>query len=157
MSDPLRVAAFTSDPAGGNMAGVVIGDHGTPSEMMAVAAEVGYSETAFLEPTDDRMVWNTRYFAPQMEVDFCGHATIAAGSILRTQFCAGTYLLRANVGEISVERTLGDDGDVRVHTYIGRTSRSDRSDAALSTALPALGCGTTDLDPAIPTAISSPA
>ncbi|MCH8986272.1 MAG: PhzF family phenazine biosynthesis protein, partial [Acidobacteria bacterium] len=114
MSDPLRVAAFTSDPAGGNMAGVVIGDHGTPSEMMAVAAEVGYSETAFLEPTDDRMVWNTRYFAPQMEVDFCGHATIAAGSILGTRFGAGTYLLRTNVGEISVERTLGDDGDVRV-------------------------------------------
>ena len=47
----LRLAAFTADPAGGNPAGVWIGDELPPAdEMQRIAAEVGYSETAFLAP-----------------------------------------------------------------------------------------------------------
>lgn len=155
MSDPLHVAAFTSDPEGGNLAGVVIGEHGAPSEMMAVAADVGHSETAFLAPTDDRMVWNTRYFAPQMEVDFCGHATIAAGSILGTRFGAGTYLLHTNVGEIPVDVTLSNDGAVHVTLTSVAPSQGKLSDAALSEALYALGYDHSDLDPSMPTAVSN--
>jgi PhzF family phenazine biosynthesis protein len=49
----LRYTAFSSDPAGGNPAGVVLDARGMDdASMLAAAAEVGYSETAFLLPTD---------------------------------------------------------------------------------------------------------
>src|SRR5690606_5589011 len=68
-----RLAAFTDDPRGGNPAGVWIGDALPPADrMQRIAAEVGYSETAFLAPAvgDVREV---RYFSPLAEVPFCGH------------------------------------------------------------------------------------
>ena len=73
----LRYTAFSQDPTGGNPAGVVLDASGADSDaMQAVAAEVGYSETAFLFPlVDDEFV--VRYFSPEAEVSFCGHATIA--------------------------------------------------------------------------------
>jgi predicted PhzF superfamily epimerase YddE/YHI9 len=80
-----RLAAFTTDPGGGNPAGVWIGpvlpDAGV---MQAIAAEVGYSETAFLAPsgTGAPGEYRVRYFSPLAEVAFCGHATIAGGVAL---------------------------------------------------------------------------
>jgi PhzF family phenazine biosynthesis protein len=78
----LRLAAFSTDPAGGNPAGVWLGD-ALPSddEMLRIAAEVGYSETAFLVPVGSGEVgrFRVRYFSPLAEVPFCGHATIASG------------------------------------------------------------------------------
>ena len=53
MPELLRLAAFTTDPTGGNPAGVWIGDTLPPAdEMQRIAGEVGYSETAFLVPDD---------------------------------------------------------------------------------------------------------
>ena len=48
------------------------------TDMRRLAAEVGYSETAFAVPVEgaDR-IWRVRYFSPESEVSFCGHATIA--------------------------------------------------------------------------------
>ena len=81
----LRYAAFPAGDAGGNPAGVVLDARGmTDEEMLAVAAEVGFSETAFLFPAASsagRMYGvseaQVRYFSPLAEVPFCGHATIA--------------------------------------------------------------------------------
>src|SRR4029077_3172106 len=81
----LRLAAFTTDPSGGNPAGVWIGTALPPDdEMQRIAAEVGYSETAFLVPADDAVIghFRLRYFSPLAEVPFCGHATIASGVAL---------------------------------------------------------------------------
>ena len=51
MAELLRLAAFTTEPSGGNPAGVWIGDGlPSPEEMQRLAAEVGYSETAFVAP-----------------------------------------------------------------------------------------------------------
>ena len=51
--------------------------------MQRIAAEVNYSETAFLTPRrDEPNVYDVRYFAPQQEVPFCGHATIASAVAL---------------------------------------------------------------------------
>ena len=74
-----RIAAFTDGGRGGNPAGVVLAD-ALPghAEMQRIAAEVGYSETAFAAPWDDAFV--VRYFSPETEVPFCGHATIALRS-----------------------------------------------------------------------------
>ena len=108
-----RLAAFTSDPAGGNPAGVHIAE-ALPDDasMLAIAAEVGYSETAFLAPASpgrtDR--WQTRYWSPLAEVDFCGHATIASGVALAAAHGEGTYVLVTNVGEVVVETSSDDDG-----------------------------------------------
>jgi PhzF family phenazine biosynthesis protein len=99
--DIQRIAAFSQDNKGGNPAGVVI-CHEMPTEkdMLAIAKQVGYSETAFLTQVNDG--WRTRYFAPEMEVPFCGHATIASGAVLGEQFGEGVYTLFINQGEIPV-------------------------------------------------------
>jgi len=75
----LRIAAFADADNGGNPAGVMIADTlPDDAEMRRIAAEVGYSETAFAMPVDD--AWRVRYFSPESEVPFCGHATIALGA-----------------------------------------------------------------------------
>src|SRR4029077_1484059 len=81
----LRLAAFTTEPSGGNPAGVWIGTAFPPDdEMQRIAAEGGYSETAFLVPAGgpDAGHFRVRYFSPLAEVPFCGHATIASGVAL---------------------------------------------------------------------------
>src|SRR4051794_20270428 len=91
MAEVLRYAAFTTSPDGGNPAGVVLDAAGLDDvAMQAIAADVGYSETAFLtgpavvpagagrdeaDPGARHVV--VRYFSPLAEVPFCGHATIA--------------------------------------------------------------------------------
>ena len=77
----LRYAAFTADGRGGNPAGVVL-DAGslTDDRMLAIAGEVGCSETAFVVPAGtpaagDGYVAAARFFSPLAEVAFCGHAT----------------------------------------------------------------------------------
>lgn len=79
------VDAFTSEPFGGNPAGVVLLGKDTPfpddSLMLKIAAELRYSETAFVQqnsPVD----FTVRYFTPMSEVDLCGHATIATFGVL---------------------------------------------------------------------------
>ncbi|HWT98723.1 MAG TPA: PhzF family phenazine biosynthesis protein, partial [Terriglobales bacterium] len=83
--DILRIAAFSDGDVGGNPAGVVIGAEMPEAEVMQrVAAEVGFSETAFAAPLapGGNKAWRVRYFAPESEVPFCGHATIALGAAL---------------------------------------------------------------------------
>lgn len=69
--------------------------------MQTLAAEIGYSETVFAAPNDSG--WRVRYFSPEVEVDFCGHATIALGSALARDFGPGTFHLTLNHAQISVE------------------------------------------------------
>ena len=102
----LKLAAFSHNGKGGNPAGVAFYDEmPAAEEMLAIAKQVGYSETAFLVKQNDG--WRVRYFAPEMEVPFCGHATIALGAALGEHFGEGTYKLYLNQSEISVraERT----------------------------------------------------
>ena len=77
------VDAFTSEPFGGNPAGVVLLDGDFPSErlMQQVAAELRYSETAFVQQ-QSCYEFTVRYFTPCSEVDLCGHATIASFGVL---------------------------------------------------------------------------
>ena len=80
------VDAFTREPFGGNPAGVVLLDGDFPDDklMRQVAAELRYSETAFVKQ-NGRSEFTVRYFTPAGEVDLCGHATIAAFGVLRSQ------------------------------------------------------------------------
>ncbi|MEL7465751.1 MAG: PhzF family phenazine biosynthesis protein [Pseudomonadota bacterium] len=97
-----RISAFSIGETGGNPAGVVVCDaHPDATEMARIAAEVGYSETAFAAKSGD--AWRVRYFSPASEVPFCGHATIALGAALGGRFGAGSYDLILNDAWISVE------------------------------------------------------
>lgn len=104
-SNLMRYSAFSTKPSGGNPAGVWIGNE-LPSkeEMQTVARQVGYSETAFIAPMTgfNRTV---RYYSPEIEVTFCGHATIASGVALGSIDGPGTYTFFTLVGDIPVSVT----------------------------------------------------
>lgn len=102
--DVLKIAAFSDGNIGGNPAGVVLCDTlPSPEKMQMAAAEVGFSETAFAAREKNRNFWRVRYFSPESEVPFCGHATIALGAALAEKCGPGKYFLRLNDAEISVE------------------------------------------------------
>jgi PhzF family phenazine biosynthesis protein len=146
-----RLAAFTTDPAGGNPAGVWIGEELPDSAtMQRIAAEVGFSETAFLAPTSgrERIV---RYYSPQAEVSFCGHATIAAGVVLGEVAGDGTYRLTTAVGEVPV--VVGWRDGVRQASLTSvEPTHTAVPEALLGGSLAALGWGDDELDPAVPPA-----
>lgn len=77
------IDAFTDRPYAGNQAAVVLLEAGWPDEvwMQQVAAEIGFSETAFAHPLSGTEAadadWALRWFTPVSEVDLCGHATLA--------------------------------------------------------------------------------
>ena len=72
-----QIDAFTQKPFEGNPAGVTFGDGLTAGEMQLIAKEMNLAETAFLSKSD-KADYNLRWFTPAMEVDICGHATIAS-------------------------------------------------------------------------------
>ena len=147
----LRLAAFSSDPEGGNPAGVWIGETlPDDDEMQRIAAEVGYSETAFVAPSlgVERTI---RYFSPEAEVSFCGHATIATGVALGDADGDGTYRLHTPVGEVPVAVAVHDGVREAALTSV-EPEFAPASAALVSEALSMLGWSTGDLDPAIPPA-----
>jgi predicted PhzF superfamily epimerase YddE/YHI9 len=76
-----QVDAFTRQPFKGNPAGVCLLDSPQPEAwMQSVAFEMNLSETAFLLPEGDG--YKLRWFTPAVEVDLCGHATLASAHIL---------------------------------------------------------------------------
>lgn len=75
------VDAFTDKPFAGNPAAVCVMDKpGEEHWMKHVAAEMNLSETAFLHPEADG--WRLRWLTPTVEVDLCGHATLASAHVL---------------------------------------------------------------------------
>ncbi len=75
------VDAFTSEPFSGNPAAVCLLEQFLPAETMQnIATEMNLSETAFLMPKDAG--FNLRWFTPAVEVDLCGHATLASAHFL---------------------------------------------------------------------------
>jgi PhzF family phenazine biosynthesis protein len=103
------VDAFTESLFGGNPAGVVLLAEGAgfPDEktMLLTAAELRYSETAFVKTCPDGS-YHTRYFTPTNEVDLCGHATIASFTVLALEG-------KIQPGQDCLNKTLA--GDLWVH------------------------------------------
>src|SRR5437762_3309783 len=76
-----QVDAFTDKPFAGNPAAVCVLDEWPADEwLQRVASEMNLSETAFLHRQDDG--YRLRWFTPAVEVDLCGHATLASAHIL---------------------------------------------------------------------------
>ena len=77
MVKAILVKSFSTDRNEGNPAGVVLDSSNlNDTQMQHIARELGYSETAFVEPSVEAD-YKVRFFAVQQEVDFCGHATVA--------------------------------------------------------------------------------
>lgn len=152
-TEVLRYTAFSTDPAGGNPAGVVLDGAGLDdSEMQRIAGKVGYSETAFLSRTDDRH-YRVRYFSPLAEVDFCGHATIATAVALTERIGPGTLNFRTNTGDVVVETSAADDHPAATLTSVATHSRAATA-TEISGTLEALGWDPADLDPAFPARVA---
>jgi PhzF family phenazine biosynthesis protein len=152
----LRYTAFSSDPTGGNPAGVVLDATGaTDAAMLAAAAEVGYSETAFLLPhTEQGREFGIRYFSPVAEVSFCGHATIATAVAHARRHGTGELILRTQAGIVTVTTDHDAEGNI-VATLTSVAPRQEPlPDTDLAEILAALDWDAADLDPAIPPAIA---
>ena len=99
--------AFTTTRFSGNQAGVaLLGAEDFPEEtlMRALAGELKHSETAFVKQTGEK-AFHIRYFTPAEEVDLCGHATIAAFTVLRDTgaIAPGDYALHTRSGDLEIE------------------------------------------------------
>lgn len=80
--DLYQVDAFTDRPFGGNPAAVCLLPEPRDAEwMQLVAREMNLSETAFLHPEEEGG-WRLRWFTPAVEVELCGHATLASAHVL---------------------------------------------------------------------------
>lgn len=146
-----RRSAFTDDPRGGNPAGVWIGESLPPVEVMQrIAAEIGYSETAFVAPAAGK-TRTIRYYSPEMEVPFCGHATIATGVVLGETEGDGTYRLATAVGEVPVT-VFSTDGIREASLTSVEPKYTDASDVFVNEVLAALGWQSSDVDGSIPAA-----
>lgn len=148
------VDAFTTQPFGGNTAGVVLLDDTFPSDefMQQVAAEFRYSETAFVLQNGDTE-FTVRYFTPRGEVDLCGHATVATfgtlyklGIIADDTMCLNHTLagnLQVRVGdkvmmEMAEPQVIDATVDVKqLHSIMGvKNSHIDLPVMVVSTGLP---------------------
>jgi PhzF family phenazine biosynthesis protein len=150
MSDVLRYAAFSDRPTGGNPAGVVLDASALSDErMLAIAAEVGYSETAFVTGgTGARL--DIRYFSPLAEVPFCGHATVATAVALAERDGPGDVVFLTRNGPVPVTTRRDERGRLTA-TLTSVSPRVDEVPAAvLDEALAALGWEREQLDPALP-------
>lgn len=108
------VDAFAQERFKGNSAAVIISTEWMSADLMqAIAMENNLSETAFLVKGDDGS-YAIRWFSPFTEIDFCGHATLAAASIIfKENPELGSVTLYAKaVGRMAVERL--DDGSIQM-------------------------------------------
>ena len=145
----LRYAAFTGTPDGGNPAGVVLDSEGlSEAQMLAIAAELAYSETAFLRRREGN-AYDVRYFSPQAEVPFCGHATIASAVALAERIGAGELLFHTRAGMVPVATRI-EHGRVDATLTSVVPSVEHAPATLLADALSALHWSADELDPALP-------
>ena len=159
--DILRLAAFTTDPSGGNPAGVVIASLVVSDvEMQRIASDVGYSETGFLTPVVDGgssldgRRFRVRYFSPVAEVPFCGHVTIAAGVALADRLGEGRFELVTNGGIVPVDVVRDAEGRLRATLTSVAPRVKQPADDYVDAVLAALHWSRSDLDPSLPPAVA---
>jgi PhzF family phenazine biosynthesis protein len=129
----LQIDAFTSEPFKGNPAAVCFMDGERDDRWMAnVAAEMNLAETAFLTRRDDG--WNLRWFTPAVEVDLCGHATLASAHAIWSENISSDAVLRFHTK--SGVLTAARDGDF---IDLDFPAKRDESIAAPAGLLDALG------------------
>jgi PhzF family phenazine biosynthesis protein len=144
-----RLAAFALGSEGGNPAGVWIGEElPEPAIMQQIAADVGASETAFIAPATGRQR-KIRYYSPEAEVSFCGHATIASGAALGRDEGDGAFRLDTAIGAVEVTaRHRGTQMEASLRSV--DTRQEEMPADTLQGVLRCLHWDADDLDPSLP-------
>jgi PhzF family phenazine biosynthesis protein len=127
-----QVDAFAERVFSGNPAAVVIMSEWLPdATLRAIAQENNYSETAFVVPRGD--VFDLRWFTPEVEMDLCGHATLASGYVVLEHgyTSSGRAVFHSEAGELAVKR----ESDLLAMDFPARPPRPRPLDAAVSQAL----------------------
>ncbi len=127
-----QVDAFAEQPFSGNPAAVMPLDHWLDDAVMqAIAAENNLSETAFTVPSErDGADYELRWFTPSVEVDLCGHATLAAGHLL---IRGSEVRFATRSGILVVSRSEADERLLRLD--LPAPGLAEGSDPALCAAL----------------------
>ena len=148
-------AAFTEIPEGGNPAGVVLDASALDdADMLKIAADLGYSETAFVVARAEAPnEYDVRYFAPAAEVPFCGHATIATAVALAERDGAGTLVFHTKAGPVPVH-TEGETGGITATLTSVEPHVEVVDSQTLEAALIALRWSNDELDPDLPPRIA---
>src|SRR3954447_5746475 len=151
----LRYSAFTDTPAGGNPAGVVLdGRDMADARLLELAAEIGYSETAFLTPRAGGREYDVRYFSAEAEVPFCGHATIATAVALAERDGTGDLVFHIAAGPVAI-RTGRDEAGAIVASLTSVAAETFGVEAAgLEAARALVGWSPAELDAALPPRIA---
>ncbi|KFZ26958.1 MAG: putative isomerase YddE [Candidatus Izimaplasma bacterium HR2] len=100
-----KLSSFPKEDYGGNEAGVVLdADSLKDKEMLKIAKEVGFSETAFVS-NSNVADYKVRFFTPANEVSLCGHATIATFNLLRDKeiISPGIYTQETKAGILKLD------------------------------------------------------
>jgi len=123
MKIPLyQVDAFSHRPFAGNPAAICPLEKWLPDEVLqSIAAENNLSETAFY--VRDGARYDLRWFTPAVEVDLCGHATLAAACVIleiRREIADSRVVFRTKSGELAVER----DGDLYALDFPSRPAQA---------------------------------
>ena len=147
----LHLLAFAAEPGGGNPAGVVLDAAALDdAQMQRIATDLGHPETAFVGKREGRRV-AVRYFSPDDEVPFCGHATIATAVALAEAEGVGAYTFETAAGAVEVvtvadgERIVAGFTSVEPHVV-------DIEDDVADRLLGLLGLTRDDLDERMPLA-----
>ncbi|KAF0689556.1 Aste57867_19013 [Aphanomyces stellatus] len=155
----LKIAAFSDGTTGGNPAGVLLSDDVLPpvAEMARIAAQGGISAAVFAVPetfneSTLRSSYRVRYFSPESEVPFCGHATIALGAALTLKKGPGVFTLHLNHATITVEGHKPDDGLVVAALQSPPTHSHPATQPLVDAALTLFGLTASDLSPDPPPA-----
>lgn len=150
-----RLSSFAETAQGGNPAGVWVGNElPSVSVMQKIAKEVGYSETAFVVPVSGSSR-EVRYFSPEAEVPFCGHATIALGGVIGMKVSgAKTFQLITQAGQVPVSVTREEDNSLTIALTSVATKHKKISATALQEILNLLHWRDEDLDRFLPPAIA---
>jgi len=108
-----QVDAFTAEPFAGNPAGICVLDAVDDERwMQSVAAEMNVAETAFL--CRDGADWRLRWFTPEVEVDLCGHATLASAHHLTEAGLVGPGPIRFHTASGVLTAEIADDGWITI-------------------------------------------
>jgi PhzF family phenazine biosynthesis protein len=148
----LRYSAFAATPEGGNPAGVVLdAAHLDDASMQRIAAEVGYSETAFVVGRDaETRTFRVRFWSPAAEGPFCGHATVATAVALAEREDAGEMSFDTLGGRVELRSTTAPDGAVMVSFTSVEPEVRDIDAQVCDRLLALLGLDGSDLDPRFP-------
>ena len=151
----LEYSAFTRDGRGGNPAGVVLDARElSDAEMLGIAARLGYSESAFVLPSEDDGPIGLRYFSPKAEVAFCGHATVATAVALAERDGVGPLDFHTAAGRIGVVTEDRPEGITATLTSAPARSRV-MEPGVRDRLLGALRWSEDDLNPAYPVHVAS--